>query len=459
MKRFAFIFAAFAACFAVSCNKEMPESVTTPTVQDGFKTVTITADIADADTKTSYDADGKFSWTKGDQISVLASDNNFYTFTATETAATSTFTGVLPVDVELGTYALYPASEVHYYDSENWQPYFGIDKYKDLTGTFSADLPMTAKIGENNAYTFKHATSALLFTFTNIPSKVVAVEISFENESLQFSGRHKAYYAEPWSLNFLETGNTDDDRKFVRKVSVENNTAKVYLPFKGTLWGGYDNIINIVGFDAQGNELVLLENKLMPGNDLAVKTLGQVIPVKPLALNNLSVVDWESENVATSVIDHTAQYSQVKELKVCVDDYYMYVRLNASFTATYAGDYLDVFLSDGEGESNVWWGWATKGTDNYTVGLSSHKGAINKTTGELESMEFVLPDQTEVDIDIQTKLSGEDVYWYLAYPLTYIEPYISTENKVYVSFMLWNSWNPYGVIPTINTNMLEVTLP
>ena len=109
MKRFAFIFAAFAACFAVSCNKEMPESVTTPTVQDGFKTVTITADIADADTKTSYDADGKFSWTKGDQISVLASDDNFYTFTATETAATSTFTGQIPEDVTLGQYALYPA--------------------------------------------------------------------------------------------------------------------------------------------------------------------------------------------------------------------------------------------------------------------------------------------------------------------------------------------------------------
>ena len=91
MKRFAFIFAAFAACFAVSCNKEMPESVTTPTVQDGFKTVTITANIADADTKTSYDADGKFSWTKGDQISVLASDEQVYTFTATETGASSAY--------------------------------------------------------------------------------------------------------------------------------------------------------------------------------------------------------------------------------------------------------------------------------------------------------------------------------------------------------------------------------
>lgn len=459
MKRFAFIFAAFAACFAVSCNKEMPESVTTPTVQDGFKTVTITADIADADTKTSYDADGKFSWTKGDQISVLASDNNFYTFTATETAATSTFTGVLPVDVELGTYALYPASEVHYY--ENWQPYFGIDKYKDLTGTFSADLPMTAKIGENNAYTFKHATSALLFTFTNIPSKVVAVEISFENESLQFSGRHKAYYAEPWSLNFLETGNTDDDRKFVRKVSVENNTAKVYLPFKGTLWGGYDNIINIVGFDAQGNELVLLENKLMPGNDLEVETLGQVIPVKPLALNNLSVVDWESENVATVTNAQDSEDAKCEELKVVADEYFVYAWVKCTLETPFNANYIDIYLSDGdasgEGAAVAWDQWpGTIGVDIYK---KEHKGTID-SDGNLTSMTFNYNGEYK-NIDYNTVIAENKINWYFAFPITYLSNYKSEDNKIYVGFRLWTDWSNYAAIPARGwgQSMLEVTLP
>lgn len=458
MKRFAFIFAAFAACFVVSCNKEMPsETIAPPTAEDGFKTVTITADIADADTKTSYDADGKFSWTKGDQISVLASDNNFYTFTATETAATSTFTGVLPVDVELGTYALYPASEVHYY--ENWQPYFGIDKYKDLTGTFSADLPMTAKIGENNAYTFKHATSALLFTFTNIPSKVVAVEISFENESLQFSGRHKAYYAEPWSLEFLETGNTDDDRKFVRKVSVENNTAKVYLPFKGTLWGGYDNIINIVGYDAQGNELVLLENKLMPGNDLAVKTLGQVIPVKPLKIPvNVKNLDWNGTEATTTVVDANASYSRIKEMNVISDTDNLYIRMIVSLTEPFEGDYLDLFFCDGEGETDLWADyWTTKCTNKYYY---QHKGELG-TDGIITKMRFYTePNEGgRVYVTTLTEIVDEEAYWYFTYPLTYLNQYKSAEGKLLISAMLWKGWDAYGVIPTKGTEMLEVTLP
>ena len=245
MKKFAYVIAALAAAFAVSCTKETPLETpnTDAPAEVGMKEVTITASI-DPETKTSYDADGKFSWTAGDQISILASDNNFYTFTTKESGASVAFSGQLPEGVDLGTYALYPASDVHYF--ENWQPYFGIDKYKDLTSSFSADLPMTAQKGENDTYSFKHATSALYFTFTNIPDGIKAVEISFENESLQFSGRHKAYYAEPWSLEFSESGNTDDDRMFIRKVAVNNNTANVYLPFKGTLWNGYDNIINIV---------------------------------------------------------------------------------------------------------------------------------------------------------------------------------------------------------------------
>lgn len=454
MKKFAYVIAALAATFAVSCTKETPLETpnTDAPAEVGMKEVTITASV-DPETKTSYDADGKFSWTAGDQISILASDNNFYTFTTKESGASVAFSGQLPEGVDLGTYALYPASDVHYF--ENWQPYFGIDKYKDLTSSFSADLPMTAQKGENDTYSFKHATSALYFTFTNIPDGIKAVEISFENESLQFSGRHKAYYAEPWSLEFSESGNTDDDRMFIRKVAVNNNTANVYLPFKGTLWNGYDNIINIVGYDADGNEVELLKDKLMPGKDQQVKTLGEVIPVAPLVLNNLNNVDWE--NALTSTVDPASDCLRLKELKVATDKYYMYVRLNASLADTFAGDYLDIFLSDGNGATEVWWGWSTKGTNSYSIGLSEHKGEVDKATGNLTKMRFMLG-ETRVYLDFVSEVSGEDAYWYIVVPRDYLEPY-TYDGKVYVSFLLWNSWTPYGVIPTKGTSMLEVTLP
>ena len=194
MKKINFILAAFAAVFALSCNKEIT-NVQTPddSVPAGMKMVTLTAGIDAAETKTTYDANGKFSWTKGDQISVLASDNNYYTFTATETASSSTFTGALPQDVELGTYALYPASEVHYYDASAWQPYFGIDMYKDLTGKFSADLPMTAKKDENYNVNYnnvgktqKQTTDGSKVTYDRTKPSIVLTP----NENLQIKNSH-----------------------------------------------------------------------------------------------------------------------------------------------------------------------------------------------------------------------------------------------------------------------------
>lgn len=462
MKKISIILAALAACFAVSCTKEAPTTEPQdPSAPAGMKKVTITA-ISEGVTKTSYTDNGEvgvFSWTEGDQISLLATDNNFYTFTATQTGASSTFVGMLPVDVELGTYALYPASDCHYYDASAWQPYFGIDKYKDLTGAFSADLPMTAKRGENDTYSFKHATSALLFTFTNIPDNVVAVEVSFENESLQFSGRHKSYYGEPWSIGFLETGNSDEDRKFVRKVSVENNTAKVYLPFKGTLWSGYDNIINVIGYDTKGNELVLIENQLMPGKDLAVKTLGQVIPVAPFKIPvNVKNLDWNGLEAVTAIVEADAPYSRIKEMNVISDSENLYIRMIASLAEPFDGNYLDLFFCDGSGDDLLWSDyWTTTCTKKYYY---QHKGELD-ATGAITKMRFyTLPEEDgRVYVSTISEVIGDEVYWYFTYPLSYFEDYKSDQNKLYISAMLWKGWDAYGVIPTKDAEMLEVTLP
>ena len=61
MKKINFILAAFAAVFALSCNKEIT-NVQTPddSVPAGMKMVTLTAGIDAAETKTTYDANGKF---------------------------------------------------------------------------------------------------------------------------------------------------------------------------------------------------------------------------------------------------------------------------------------------------------------------------------------------------------------------------------------------------------------
>ena len=453
MKKLTFIFAALAAAFAVSCTKEAPVADVDAPAAVGMKTVTITASIDDLDTKTSYDAAGKFSWTKGDQISVKGSDNVFYTFTATTSAAESAFTGVIPEGVTLKKHAVYPADPGHAINSSSYT--YNIPEYKDLTGKSTAEIPMSSYVSDG-VYNFMHMTGAVLLTFLNVPDGVESVEISIVADGVRLSGAQEVWTGTPWSFSAASAAN-ESEKTFTRKVSVENNQAKLYLPYKGEFWDGCT--INITGFDASGNSVVLLTGKRMKGSSANVLTPALVIPYAPLVLSNLDNVDWD--NALTTTVDPSAQYSRLSELKVHADDYFMYVRLKASIAAEYSGDYLDIFLSDGAGETKAWWGWSTTGTCNYTVGLSGHKGSVDKTTGNLTEMSFILNDaeSTSVNVDSKSEVVGDDVYWYMAYPREYLEPYVSSTGKVYVSFMLWNSWDPYGVIPTINTSMLEVTLP
>lgn len=467
MKKITAILAALAAAFAVSCTKEAAETQIPQdqNVPAGMKMVTITASIEGADTKTSYDAAGKFSWTKGDKISVFASDKKFYEFVANETASTSSFTGYIPEGISLrNDYAFFPADPGHRRDGDNY--YYTIPEYKDLSSAFSADIPMGAFMSDG-VYKFNHITGAALFTFTNIPQGVETVKITFTH-SVKLSGEWGIYHsktdegAKCWAIGAFGA-NTESEGTFSRKVSVKDNEAKVYLPYPpgSTIWSGLK--ISVVGYDNSGNELILLKDQ-KTRQDITLPR-AHVIPISPLTLPDYvpevdwSKVEWDGENVATAVVDPSAQYSKVKELKVSSDDYYMYVRLNMSMEDPFLGDYIDIFLSDGNGSTSAWWGWATKGTNVYAPGLGSHKGSIDVTSGQLTKMKFILPGEVETTVDVHTEVAGEDIYWYMAYPCDYIEPYVNQDGKVYVSFMLWKSWTPYGVIPTVNSNMLEVTLP
>lgn len=73
---------------------------------------------------------------------------------------------------------------------------------------------------------------------------------------------------------------------------------------------------------------------------------------------------------------------------------------------------------------------------------------------------YTLPDGGgRVYVDTLTEVSDGEVYWYFTYPLTYLEQYKSEGSKIYISAMLWKNWDAYGVIPTKDSDMLEVTLP
>lgn len=441
MKKITVILAALAAAFAVSCTKETPE---TQIPQDqnapaGMKQVTITASIEGADTKTSYDAEGKFSWTKGDKISVMGTDYGFYTLTATSDGPTTTFTGWIPEGVTLRQEAFYPADEAT--NRTDGSYYFNIPMYKDLSQSFSADLPMGAYSGTAN-YEFKHITGAALLTFTNFPAEVETAEISIVNARLKLTGVFNAYLSSGmWTWN-SKADVAEEERTLIRKVPVVKGQAQLYMPYNGSLWWDYTSTVNIKGYDAVGNEYVLLKDKKMKPDE-ATAVRGVVKKYAPLVLPDYvpavdwNKVDWAAENsVSPSVEGFT-------DVKVVADKYYMYARIEAP--VTFAWDKLYYYMGRGEGSNALSWAWTTTAALTYNYeGTASLDALTLKYNG--------------VTIDTKVETEGDNAYWYMAFPRN-AHDITKDAGEIYFTLMGYVNGGFAGAAPLRWSPAMTVTLP
>lgn len=321
MKKYAFIIAALSACLTVSCNKELSNDETV-TPQVTMKTVTITATIddeIDESTKTSYSNTGVFSWTAGDQISVLGDDGNTYTFTANSTGVTSTFTGTMPDGVGLGARAHFPADSGH--DIAGYK--YCIPSSKDISAHVSADIPMVG-VKDDTKYNFAHCCGATQLTIDNIPSKFVKVQITVSHPSLKLSGTFSiftsgSYYK--WNAN---TAANDAEKTYVRTVAVSDNKASIYIPYgSGDEWWG-TNTVSVIGYDSADNPTTLLSDKAM--KSIGAVARAHIKPLKPLGLDRLAFIDWSAGGIQTFAGNGTDNNygERIIQWKVDYDSYYLY---------------------------------------------------------------------------------------------------------------------------------------
>ena len=468
MKKISILFAALAAAFVVSCNKENPIETPDTSAPAGMKQVTITASIEGAETKTSYDADGKFSWTEGDKISVLASDGNLYTFTTQDSQPQAKFSGYLPEGCSLGDYALFPAEEGHVYNAAEYYPVnFLIPSYKDLTNNGSADLPLHGIKGESNAFAFQHMTGGFKFTIDNFDNCFKTAEVSVVNSSLKISGLFQGRKSSTHSgyVTYATTTTEADELTYVRKLKVNENRVELYLPYSpgNDLWG--TTTITISGYDNEGNRVQLLSKNVNFGGKSHARAT--IIPVATLPLPkyipaaDLSSVDWNAENVATVANDPTSSDATLEELKVVADENYMYVRIKSALQTPYGGNFIDILLSDGdadaEGAAVAWDQWpGTLGVDLYK---KEHKGTID-ADGNITSMTFNHNGKYE-NIEFKNDIVDGEITWYMIFPVDYMEMYKSAAGTVHVGFRLWKDWGNFAAIPARGwgQSMLEVTLP
>ena len=123
----------------------------------------------------------------------------------------------------------------------------------------------------------------------------------------------------------------------------------------------------------------------------------------------------------------------------------------AEFNAIEAAKrFLGLFFSDvTNGTSGSgYYEWWNKAIGNVEY-LAEHAGSFAEET---LSLNF-----NGSSIDTITEVSGEDIYWYLAFPRS--SHAVLTGDKVYVAFFLNNNWEPVGALPDKYASMLEVALP
>lgn len=287
MKRFYIPFLLMAAATVAACQNKA--AVEEPTPEQGSYVFTIKATSSDIETKTDYDADGKFSWSAGDQISVLfhkSDENKFFTLTTSGSGASADFSGTIDegyiigasdgTDLDKKIWALFPASDSHTYNLESSAPVFYVQPELDFSSSyFSANIPMCSRMEDEGVLSFSNLTCTYKFTLTDL--KVAKVRVVVYNKTTYglsgswpiVSGDSGLYinygYASPGSANSTLT--------FISNVV--DSKAVFYVPCR--YWGTFQPDITI--FDAE------TDSQLKNVSAAVSKTPSYMSKVQPISIS------------------------------------------------------------------------------------------------------------------------------------------------------------------------------
>lgn len=239
-------FAAALLTFA-ACEKEVeaPVEKATPAT---YK-VTIKAGFAD-ETKTAYDAAGKFSWVAGDKIGVMVQKEGELkqvTFTAKSAGAVTEFEGEVEEGWTVAEYASYPFTGVTDGYARNdfaWDKSNGEEYGWRLWGSIKPDLenplastPLIAKKDAEGYYSFKTATGILKFTVKNVPFETYYAYLEVPSETKEQYNLNGWYSLNDEGLPTMATAIEPWENRYNWNVPTDYNQTMDYYFFvpEGTL--------------------------------------------------------------------------------------------------------------------------------------------------------------------------------------------------------------------------------
>lgn len=257
MKRYAFYMLVMAVAAVAACQKE---SAVDNAQEPAQKTYTYTVKASIDDVKSDYDADGKFSWSAGDAISVLfhkGDANKFFTLTTTASGtASASFSGEIETGYVIGAsdqtiedkkiWALFPASDNHTYTAS--APSFYVQPSVDFSAThFSANIPMFALNTDEGAFSFANLACTYKFTVSGIKDGVSKVRFSVYNQTTYgLSGSWAIIHDSDTYINYdwASPGSANSTLTYVGDVT--NNEAVFYVSSR--FYGNFQPNITVTNY-------------------------------------------------------------------------------------------------------------------------------------------------------------------------------------------------------------------
>lgn len=470
MKRYAFYMLIMAVAAVTACQKqsvlEDPVSPEPEASQKTTYTYTVGASIDTQEVKSDYDADGKFSWSENDAISVLFhkdATNQFFTLNRISgTGKTATFSGEITEGFTIGAsdgtvedkkiLAFYPASTSHTY-TVGGDPKFYTPAVNDLSsGNFSANIPMYDKLTAEGDFTFKNMTCAYKITVTDLDVSKIRVDVH-NDENYYLSGLTTMS-----GSNYLRYDGSSKDISYICDVDGDKK-AVFYISCR---YGGDKHFKPTITIKDYSTGLVIKE--VTAANavnipDPKVKRLTISAPGAGSPIYSSYKINWTT--ITTSAAGRSdSPYDGICMLKATSDASNLYLFFEVAKTSTYSEtgytheNLLYIYLGDSSSETAHSWQW----TNNYTVkfeGWLLQSGVPNYVTYASGAV-----------VGSTSVAYGDSYFYEIAIPRTYntclagTSATVSIEaNQQYVESGTWKGSNTQiGFAPTTGGTALTVSM-
>lgn len=373
-----------------SCEKQ-PVAIEEPEAGNGTYVYTIKASVPE--TKSDYDANGHFTWSSGDAISVLFHNgdvNKFFVLETTETGASVSFSGAVEDGYEIGAsdgtsedkkiWALFPASGSHEYTAGS-NPTFYVRPSVDFTATyFSANIPMCALNAAEGDLSFENIASTYKFTVSGVKDGISKVRFTIYNQttyglsgSWPISGTSDKYI----NYNWASPGSANSTLSYVGNVV--NNEAVFYVSCR--YWGDFQPSISVIN-EATGIAIksFVAANPIQPTSKTTVKPITLDVSdgdyYAPAINIDGNMSDWDpsTNDALTDGVNYITVTSSenYKQFSVAYDSRYIYFYSKRNYNeALWTDDGYYYFYLD----------WGNTGTEELVFYLRPFtKGSIGTFT-------------------------------------------------------------------------------